>query len=63
MSDSHESTPRIPTEMYLGDGVYVKIEREFVVVFTSNGYHTTNSVYLESEVACNLRDYLIKVTA
>ena len=48
--------------IYLGDGAYVKREDEFIVVYTHNGYHSTNSVYLDRSVVRALRDYLIKET-
>ena len=59
--------PRTPQEAtqaegkYLGDGAYVRIEGEFIVVYTHNGYHPTNSVYLEPEVARELKNYLNEV--
>ena len=46
--------------LYLGDGAYVKEEGIFVVVYTHNGYHATNSVYLEPEVEAALYEYLKK---
>ena len=45
-------------EVYLGDGVYVKMDGHFVVIYTHNGYHTTNSVFLEPEVLAALKKYL-----
>lgn len=49
-----------PEGVYLGDGAYAKREGEFIVVYTHNGIYSTNSVYLEPEVARTLRDYLNK---
>ena len=51
----------MPAEgLYLGDGAYVKEEGDFVVVYTHNGYHSTNSVYLEPDVEEALYQYLKK---
>lgn len=37
------------TICYLGDGAYVRISQlGEIVIYTTNGLHVTNSVYLES---------------
>jgi hypothetical protein len=44
---------------YLGDGAYVRLnEYGQVVLFTSDGDHTTNSVYLEPEVLRAFKEWL-----
>jgi hypothetical protein len=40
---------------YVGDGVYVKRTPSHVVLTTSNGSETTNTIYLEAEVVRALR--------
>lgn len=35
---------------YLGDAVYVDIERGMLKLTTEDGYRTTNEIYLEPEV-------------
>lgn len=37
--------------VYLGDGAYVKYSGDDLVLFTHNGVHSTNSVYLERSAA------------
>jgi len=38
-------------EEYLGDGAYARLDsRGWVVIYTSNGIHTTNEVVLEPDV-------------
>lgn len=43
---------------YLGDAAYARWEAEVLVIFTHNGIHPTNSVYLEPKVLRSLLDYL-----
>ena len=46
---------------YLGDGVYVKLHSSGdVVLFTSNGFHTTNSVFLEPKVLREFVAYCVR---
>ena len=59
MDDSE--APKQPEGMYLGDGAYVRIEREYIVVYTHNGMRETNTVFLEPEVARELKNYLNEV--
>ena len=35
---------------YLGDGVYVEIERGMIKLTSENGYEVLNTIYLEPEV-------------
>lgn len=35
---------------YLGDGVYVDLERGMIKLTTENGIETTNEIFLEPEV-------------
>jgi hypothetical protein len=46
---------------YLGDGVYVGIERGMIALYTSNGRETTNMIYLEPEVLGAFLRYLERV--
>ena len=50
-------------EIYLGDAVYAKVHEDgyHIVLYTHNGIHSTNSIYLEPGVARSLREYLTKV--
>ncbi len=54
MSDNGSGMPRRPSrhfETYLGDAVYVYMnDVAQVVLYTSDGTHETNVIYLESEV-------------
>jgi hypothetical protein len=46
-------------KQYLGDGVYVEIDRDwYVKLTTENGIETTNTIYLEPEVISELQRYL-----
>ena len=46
-------------EVYLGDGAYVYIREGFdVVLYTSDGLHTTNSIFLEPLVLKAFVNYL-----
>lgn len=46
--------------VYLGDGAYAKWREETgeLVVFTSNGIFTTNSVYLEPSAIAALLEFI-----
>jgi len=44
---------------YLGDGVYVHRDGYQVVLTTTDGVRTTNTVYLEPEVVDALLAYLV----
>lgn len=51
--------PKPETPEYLGDGCYVKLhESGQVVLYTSNGEHTTNSVFLEPEVLRSFKEWI-----
>jgi hypothetical protein len=51
-------TPSAEVE-YLGDAAYVRLnEHGQVVLFTSDGVHSTNSIYLEPEVLSALKAWL-----
>jgi len=43
---------------YLGDGVYVELDRDDVVLTTGDGIQVTNRIVLEMDVLENLKDYL-----
>lgn len=45
-------------EDYLGDGVYVGVERGMLALYTSNGREKTNTIYLEPEVLAALLRYI-----
>jgi len=44
--------------MYLGDGVSVELRPGQVVLTTSDGVATTNTIYLDAEVLMALRAWL-----
>ena len=44
---------------YLGDGLYVKLDGEMVMLYTFNGIEITNTIYLEPETVITLSDFLI----
>lgn len=48
---------------YLGDGVYVDVERGMLKLTTENGIETTNTVYLEPEVYDKLVKYAQRLAA
>lgn len=54
MSDRTEST-------YLGDGLYVKISGDMVVLFATNGMIVHDEVCLEPEVLSNFMEYLTEL--
>jgi hypothetical protein len=43
---------------FLGDEVYVEVERGKIKLTTGDGLETTNTIYLESWVVVNLERYL-----
>jgi len=43
---------------YLGDGVYVTLEKDCVKLTTSNGYEPTNTIFLEPQVREALQAWL-----
>ncbi len=43
---------------YIGDGAYVEIQGDSIVLTTRDGYSETNRVVLEPEVLRSLLDYL-----
>jgi len=42
---------------YLGDGCYVKHDGHHVIIFTHNGIHSTNSVYMDENVFAALLNW------
>lgn len=46
------------TERYLGDGVYVNSEHGMICLYTSDGVHVTNRIYLKPEVLEAFRMFL-----
>lgn len=50
-------------KMYLGDGVYVDVERGMLKLTTENGISTTNTIYLEPEVYEALVQYVARLKA
>jgi hypothetical protein len=49
---------RTSLAQYLGDGVYVDMERGMVRLTTENGQTTTNTIYLEPDVLHSLLEWL-----
>lgn len=49
-------------KIYLGDAVYVEIDRGMIKLTTEDGYRATNTIYLEHDVMENLIQYYGKVT-
>lgn len=45
-------------EIHLGDGAYARYDGSELVIYTSNGIHTTNSVYLEQPAISALLAFL-----
>lgn len=43
---------------YIGDGVYVDVERGMIKLTTENGIRVTNTIYLEHDVWRHLSDYV-----
>ncbi len=43
---------------YLGDGVYVDIERGMLRLTTRNGINTQNAIYLDNEALISFVEYL-----
>lgn len=46
------------TKSYLGDSVYVEIERGMLKLTTDNGVGASNTIYLEAEVYAQLVIYV-----
>lgn len=46
---------------YLGDGVYVEIDRGMLRLTTENGIDTTNEIFLEGIVIAKLLRYMTKI--
>ena len=38
------------SKAYIGDGVYVALDRGMICLTTENGYEATSTIYLEPEV-------------
>ena len=47
---------------YLGDSVYVEIERDMLKLTTENGNGPVDTIYLEMDVFDNLRTYVERLT-
>lgn len=47
-----------PRKFYLGDGVYVEVEREMLKLTTEDGLAVTNTIYLEPAVFNALLRYV-----
>jgi hypothetical protein len=47
----------VNTKVYLGDSVYVEIERGMIKLTTDNGAGPSNTIYLEPEVLAALKQY------
>ena len=45
---------------YLGDGAYVEHDGFNIILTTSDGAETTNSIYLEPRVYAQLIDYVAR---
>lgn len=43
---------------YLGDAVYAEYDGYMIHLYTHNGIHPTNSIYLEPSVTNNLLEYI-----
>jgi hypothetical protein len=50
--------PDLHGAKYIGDGAYVRMDDDRVVIFTSNGLGTTNRVVLEPDVLVSLIQFL-----
>lgn len=46
---------------YLGDGVYVQYDGYMTILITTNGYDTTNKIYLEPEILQAFEQYCQRV--
>lgn len=44
-----------PMPVWVGDGVYVELDRGMVKLTTSNGISDTNTIFLEPEVIAHTR--------
>ncbi len=45
-------------KQYLGDGVYVDIEHDQLVLTTDSGFRVTNTIYLDAHVQIALVQYI-----
>lgn len=50
-------------KQYVGDGVYVELDAQGIVLTTENGEETTNRIVLEPDVWDNLTRYVTKLNA
>jgi hypothetical protein len=48
---------------YLGDGVYVVVENGMLKLTTEDGYHATNTIFLEVEVLHAFLVYVKRLAA
>ena len=48
---------------YLGDGVYVEVERGMLKLTTEDGYRATNTIFMEPEVMDALEQYIKQAKA
>jgi len=46
---------------YIGDGVYVDMKDNVLILTTENGIHTTNIIYLEPDIYMNLVNYVKEI--
>lgn len=49
-------------EVYLGDGAYAKWDGQELVIYTSNGVFSTNSVYLETPAIRKLAEFIVEMS-
>lgn len=57
-----EFVSNLTNNHYLGDGAYVGLEYGFqVVLYTTNGEHVTNRVYLEGVALNNFQEWLVRL--
>jgi hypothetical protein len=45
-------------KLYLGDGVYVELDRDRLLLTTQDGYGSSNYIFLEMEVFERLKIYV-----
>jgi hypothetical protein len=50
-------------KVYLGDGAYAEFDGYAIVLTTSNGLHTTNTIVLEPVVMDSLIEFYMKYTS
>lgn len=45
-------------KVYLGDAVYADFDGHHIILTTENGFEATNTIFLDSDVASSLVDYI-----